>query len=96
MSNTLVSLRHKIHAATQLGSVVRAMKAAAAASLGQYEAAVAALGDYQRSVELGLSLCLRQQSVLDEPTAASGADGGAGADSGPGTAGAKSDRRSAF
>jgi F-type H+-transporting ATPase subunit gamma len=59
MSNTLASLRHQIVGAEQLGSVVRAMKAFAASSIGQYEAAVAALGDYQRSVELGLSLCLR-------------------------------------
>ena len=53
MSNTLASLRHKITGAEQLGSVVRAMKAVAASSIGQYEAAVDALGDYQRSVELG-------------------------------------------
>ena len=59
MSNTLAALRHKIHGTEQLGSVVRAMKAVAASSIGQYEAAVDALADYQRSVELGLSLCLR-------------------------------------
>jgi F-type H+-transporting ATPase subunit gamma len=60
MSDTLVSLRHKLSGARQLGSVVRAMKAVAATSITQYEAAVAALEDYARSVELGLSLCLRQ------------------------------------
>jgi len=58
MSDTLVSLRHKLNGARQLGSVVRAMKAVAATSIAQYEAAVAALGDYARCVELGLSLCL--------------------------------------
>jgi F-type H+-transporting ATPase subunit gamma len=64
MSNTLISLRHKIGGAEQLGSVVRAMKAVAASSIGQYEAAVDALGDYQRSVEMGLSLCLRAEQAV--------------------------------
>ena len=36
------------------------MKAVAASSIGQYEAAVRALADYERSVELGLSVCFRQ------------------------------------
>jgi F-type H+-transporting ATPase subunit gamma len=35
------------------------MKALAASSIGQYERAVAALHDYYRTVELGLSACLR-------------------------------------
>jgi F-type H+-transporting ATPase subunit gamma len=39
------------------------MKAQAAASVGQYEKAVAALGDYANSVELGLSVCFRQDAV---------------------------------
>jgi F-type H+-transporting ATPase subunit gamma len=71
MSNTLISLRHKIGGAEQLGSVVRAMKAVAASSIGQYEAAVDALGDYQRSVEMGLSLCLRGEQAVATPTYAS-------------------------
>ena len=70
MSNTLASLRHKITGAEQLGSVVRAMKAIAASSIGQYEAAVDALGDYQRSVELGLSLCLREDIAVATPAPA--------------------------
>jgi F-type H+-transporting ATPase subunit gamma len=67
MSDTLVNLRHKLNGARQLGSVVRAMKAVAATSIAQYEAAVSALGDYARSVELGLSLCL--QGVGDSSVA---------------------------
>ena len=59
MSDTLASLRRKLNAAEQLGAVVRAMKAVAASSIGQYEKAVDALGQYQHSVELGLGLCLR-------------------------------------
>jgi len=35
------------------------MKALAAASIGQYEQSVRALADYYRTVELGLSVCLR-------------------------------------
>jgi F-type H+-transporting ATPase subunit gamma len=58
MSDTLESLRRKIDAAAKLGSVVGAMKALAASSIGQYEAALHALGDYQRSVEIGLHTCI--------------------------------------
>ena len=54
MSDTLASLRRKLSAAEQLGAVVRAMKAVAASSIGQYEKAVEALGQYQHSVELGI------------------------------------------
>jgi F-type H+-transporting ATPase subunit gamma len=64
VSDSLASLRRKLNGAEQLGSVVRAMKAVAASSIGQYENAVGALGQYQRSVELGLSLCLRGEQPL--------------------------------
>ena len=57
------SLRRKIGSAADLQSVVRAMKAQAAASVGQFERSVAALGDYARSVELGLGVCFRQEAV---------------------------------
>ena len=59
MSDTLVSLRRKIGGADDLKSVVRSMKALAAASIGQYEKSVLALADYYRTVELGLVVCLR-------------------------------------
>jgi F-type H+-transporting ATPase subunit gamma len=58
VSDSLEGLRRKLDGARQLGSVVRAMKAISASSIVQYEKAVEALGPYQRSVELGLSLCL--------------------------------------
>ena len=61
MSNTLASLRHKIAGAGDLESVVRSMKALAAASIGQYEKSVLALADYYRTVELGLAVCLRKR-----------------------------------
>jgi F-type H+-transporting ATPase subunit gamma len=54
MSDTQVSLRCKIDGAVKLESVVRTMKAVAASSIGQYEAAMRALADYEHSVELGL------------------------------------------
>jgi F-type H+-transporting ATPase subunit gamma len=61
MSDTLVSLRRKIGGAGDLESVVRSMKALAAASIGQYEKSVLSLADYYRTVELGLVVCLRKR-----------------------------------
>jgi F-type H+-transporting ATPase subunit gamma len=60
MAASPASLRRKIDSAQDLQAIVRAMKAQAAASIGQYERSVAALGDYAQNVELGLSACLRQ------------------------------------
>lgn len=60
MSGTSASLRHKIDGAAKVKSVVRTMKAMAASSIGQYEAAVRALRDYERAVALGLTACFRQ------------------------------------
>lgn len=59
MSDTLAHLRRKLDRAVKLQSVVRTMKAVAASSIGQYEAAVRALADYERCVNLGLSICFR-------------------------------------
>ncbi len=58
MSDT-ASLKRKINSAEELQSVVRTMKALAASNIGQYEQSVRALADYYRTVELGLSVCLR-------------------------------------
>ena len=60
MSDNMQSLRRKIDGAGDLEGVVRAMKALAASSIGQYERAVQSLDGYYRTVELGLSACLRQ------------------------------------
>ncbi len=60
MSESLSGLRRKISGAAELKSVVRTMKALAAASIGQYEKAVLSLNDYYRTVQLGLAVCLRQ------------------------------------
>jgi F-type H+-transporting ATPase subunit gamma len=61
MSETTASLRRKIGGAGDLQSVVRTMKAVAAASIGQYEKSVRALADYYRTVELGLGACFRKR-----------------------------------
>ncbi|WP_333876548.1 F0F1 ATP synthase subunit gamma [Methylobacter sp.] len=60
MNDTTASLSRKISSAGDLQSVVRTMKALAASSIGQYERSVLALADYYRTVELGLSVCLRK------------------------------------
>ena len=66
MSGSIQSLRRRIDGAGDLEGVVRAMKALAASSIGQYEKAVASLDDYYRTIELGLSLCLRQTAPAKE------------------------------
>ncbi len=60
MSETSESLRRKLDGAAELGSVVRTMKALAAASITQYERAVHSLDDYYRTVELGMVAWLHQ------------------------------------
>ena len=59
MSGNLQSLQRRIAGATDLGGVVRSMKALAASSIVQYEKAVQSLDDYYRTVELGLAACIR-------------------------------------
>lgn len=63
MTATIAGLRRKIASASDLQSVVRAMKAQAAASIEQYQRSVAALADYQRTVSLGLGVCLRRRAL---------------------------------
>jgi F-type H+-transporting ATPase subunit gamma len=60
MSDSTAGLRRKINSAGDLQSVVRSMKALAAANIGQYENSVRALADYYRTVELGLGVCFRK------------------------------------
>jgi F-type H+-transporting ATPase subunit gamma len=60
MSETSVGLRRKISTAGDLQSVVKSMKALAAASINQYDKSVRALTDYYRTVELGLGVCFRK------------------------------------
>jgi F-type H+-transporting ATPase subunit gamma len=60
MSDSTEKIRRQIESAGELQSVVRSMKALAAASVGQYEKSVQALADYYHTVELALHACLRQ------------------------------------
>jgi F-type H+-transporting ATPase subunit gamma len=60
---TQESLRRKLSGAEDLKSVVRTMKAVAAANIGQYEAAVGSLGDYYRTVSLGIVAYFRQEKI---------------------------------
>ena len=71
MTTTTTALRRQIGSARDLKSVVRTMKASAASAIGQYERSVAALGDYARTVELGLSVCLRAVEADGPPVEAS-------------------------
>jgi F-type H+-transporting ATPase subunit gamma len=64
MSGTTEGLRRKISSACDLQSVVRAMKALAASSIGQYENSARALADYYRTVELGLGACFRENEPM--------------------------------
>ena len=60
MSDRLPALRSQIARATELQSVVRTMKAVAASCISQYEAAVQSLAEYDRTVQLALSVNLRR------------------------------------
>jgi len=72
MSETIESLRAKMDSASDLQTVVRTMKALAAANIGQYEKSVSALSDYYYTVELGLGLCFRKIALLPERAEAEG------------------------
>jgi F-type H+-transporting ATPase subunit gamma len=67
MSGTLESLSRKIAAAGDLEAVVRSMKALAASNITQYERAVQSLDQYYHTIELGLSVCLRQADPSPSP-----------------------------
>ncbi len=59
MSESLEALRRQRGAAAKLGTVVRTMKAMAAANIGHYEEAVASLARYRTTLDRGLGACLR-------------------------------------
>ncbi|WP_263375522.1 F0F1 ATP synthase subunit gamma [Granulicella aggregans] len=62
MSGSTEQLGRKINGARNLGGVVRAMKALAASSIGQYERADEALDDYLKTIELGMIACLHGEA----------------------------------
>jgi F-type H+-transporting ATPase subunit gamma len=68
--DTLESLSRKIAGATDIKSVVRTMKAMAAANIGQYELAVGSLSDYYNTVALGLVGYFRSVPIEPDPKTA--------------------------
>jgi F-type H+-transporting ATPase subunit gamma len=60
---TLESLKRQIVGAGELKSIVRTMKAMAAANIGQYEASVASLEDYYTSVALGIVAYFQEKQI---------------------------------
>lgn len=61
MTQTLESMRRRIESAEDLYAVVRVMKALAAASIRQCERAVESLAEYNRTIEAGLQIVLRNR-----------------------------------
>ncbi len=69
--DTLEDLNRKLEGAKDIKSVVKAMKAMAAANISQYEAAVTSLGDYYQTVTLGIKAYLtaeKVQTVIEKPS----------------------------
>jgi F-type H+-transporting ATPase subunit gamma len=58
---TIESLKRRIKSAGDLLSVVKTMKALAAVSIRQYQKAVESLDDYNRTVEMGLQIVLKDR-----------------------------------
>lgn len=63
LMQTLESLQRDMDTAGDLQSIVRTMKVLAAVSIRQYERALEALVDYQLTVDLGLQVVLKGQSM---------------------------------
>lgn len=72
MTQTLESMRRRIATAEDLYNVVRVMKALAASSVRQYEAAVESLAEYNRTIEAGLQIALRNRPESIVPEVAGG------------------------
>lgn len=58
---TIESLKRRMKSAGDLLSVVKTMKALAAVSIRQYQRAVDSLRDYNRTVEMGLQIVLKER-----------------------------------
>src|SRR5512145_2267768 len=58
---TTESLKRRMKSAGDLLSVVKTMKALAAVSIRQYQRAVDSLRDYDRTVEMGLQVVLKER-----------------------------------
>lgn len=65
------SLKTTIDSTQDLHSVVKTMKALAAVSIRQYEQAVESLAEYNRTVEMGFQILLRERYFAGEPLSSS-------------------------
>ncbi|MBN1363736.1 MAG: F0F1 ATP synthase subunit gamma [Syntrophaceae bacterium] len=63
---TTESLKRRIKSAGDLLSVVKTMKALAAVSIRQYQKAVESLSDYNRAVEMGLQIVLKERMEMEK------------------------------
>ena len=61
MTQTLEAMRRRIESAEDLYAVVRVMKALASANIRQNERAVESLAEYDRTIEAGLQIVLRNR-----------------------------------
>jgi F-type H+-transporting ATPase subunit gamma len=61
------ALKRTIKSAQDLLSVVKTMKALAAVSIRQYQRSVESLADYNRTVEMGLQIVLKDRQGVAEP-----------------------------
>jgi len=62
------ALKRKIQSAQDLLGVVKTMKALAAVSIRQYQRSVEALADYNRTVEMGLQIILKDRQGASAPS----------------------------
>ena len=70
---TLGALRRRIERTKDLHSVVKSMKALAAASIRQYERAADAVGEWREAIDLALQVALRDSATsLQEALAPAG------------------------
>jgi len=76
VSESLERLRQQLGAAAKLGTVVRTMKAMAAANIGHYEEAVTSLARYRTTLDLGLGVCLRDMHRVADRRVDNGGRGG--------------------
>ncbi|MEQ8960851.1 MAG: F0F1 ATP synthase subunit gamma, partial [Coleofasciculus sp. C2-GNP5-27] len=65
---TIEELKTQISSAQDLQSVVKTMKALAAVSIRQYEKAVESLVEYNRTIEMGLQILLKQRHFAESFT----------------------------
>lgn len=66
MSQTLEGLQHKIKSGKDLGSIVSTMKSLAATNVQQYDRAVESLTQYFSTIEMGLSVVLKDIPIISQ------------------------------